>query len=68
MGCPAYSGDGIAIEYDSLCLSGYQLGGGLCLTLYTVYQSAPYLGSNACLVNFNVTRSIMNGQLIFDKK
>lgn len=44
MGCPAYSGDGIAIEYDSLCLSGYQFGGGLCLTLYTVYQSASMPG------------------------
>lgn len=28
MGSPAYSGDGIAIEYDSFCLSGYQFGGG----------------------------------------
>lgn len=45
MGFPAYSGDGIAIEYDSLCLSGYQFGGGgLCLTRYTVYQSASMPG------------------------
>lgn len=66
MGCPAYSGDGIAIEYDSLCLSGYQFGGALFNPVYRIPVSS--LGSNACLVNLNVTRSIMNGQLIFDKK
>lgn len=68
MGSPAYSGDGIAIEYDSFCLSGYQFGGGG--TLFNPVYRIPVssLGSNACLVNFNVTRSIMNGQLIFDKR
>lgn len=66
MGCPAYSGDGIAIEYDSLCLSGYQfLGGGtLCNPVYRIPVS--FYAWLACLVNLNVTRSIMSRQ--FDKK